>query len=81
MEANYIIELEFDIGDETYIVGVTEWDPYIPAVVSYRPEYSYPSEGGTSDWVLFDPEGGPVPELTDADRRRIDRMVFEALVD
>lgn len=79
--SDYIIELEVEIGGEAYTVGVTEWEPYIPAVVSYRPEYSYPSEGGTADWVVFDADGGPPPVMTQAIRDRIDRMVFEALMD
>ena len=53
----YIAEIESTVAGIPCLIGVIDWEPYVPAKVSGPPEYCYPSEGGCGEWEVLDQIG------------------------
>jgi hypothetical protein len=79
----YIAEIESRVAGIPCLIGVLDWEAYVPAKVSGPPEYCYPSEGGCGSWEVLDRRGRKAPwlerKMTAADERRIEQDVFEAM--
>jgi hypothetical protein len=79
----YIAEIESRVAGIPCLIGVLDWESYVPAKVSGPPEYCYPSEGGCGSWEVLDRRGRKAPwlerKMTAADERRIEQDVFEAM--
>ena len=78
-------DIETTVAGIPAILRVTYWEPYVPAQVSGPPENCWPAEGGYGDWDVLDRNGRPAPwleaKITDAERRRLDRLVFKHMED
>ena len=78
-----LVEFEDRVAGLPCLIVVTYWEPYVPAKVSGPPEYCYPAEGGCCEWEVRDRRGRPAPwlerKLTDAERERIDQLVFDKM--
>lgn len=79
----YIAEIESRVAGIPCLIGVTDWEAYVPAQVSGPPERCYPAEGGCGSWVVLDRRGRKAPwlerKMTSEDERRIDEEIFEAM--
>ena len=78
---HYIAEIEARVAGIPCIIGVIDWEAYVPAFTSGPPDRCYPSEGGCGSWDVLDRRGRPAPwlerKLTDSDRDRIEQEVFD----
>ena len=54
---HYIAEIESSICGIPCIIGVTDYEGYVPAYTSGPPENCYPSEGGYGDYEILDRKG------------------------
>jgi len=53
----YIAEIEATVAGIPCIIGVTDYEGYVPAYTSGAPENCYPSEGGYGDYEILDRKG------------------------
>ena len=79
----YIAEIESRVAGIPCLIGVIDWEAYVPAYTSGPPDRCYPSEGGCGSWEVLDRRGRKAPwlerKMTPADERRIEQDVFEAM--
>ena len=79
----YIAEIESRVAGIPCLIGVIDWEEYVPAYTSGPPDRCYPSEGGCGSWEVLDRRGRKSPwlerKMTAADERRIEQDVFEAM--
>ena len=82
---NYIAEIEARVCGIPCIIGVIDYEAYVPAYVSGPPENCYPSEGGYGSWEILDSRGRPAPWLEKkmklADHNEVDEIVFNYMED
>lgn len=80
-----IVEIEDRVAGIPCLIGVTYWKPFRLGRMFGPPELCYPDEGGESEWEVLDRRGRPAPwlerKLTDAERGRIDMVVYEYMSD
>lgn len=76
---NYIAEIEGRVAGIPCIIAVTDYEKYIPAYTSGRPEDCYPSEGGCGEWELLDRRGRRAQWLERKvnDDRDIQQQIFD----
>lgn len=76
---NYIAEIEGRVAGIPCIIAVTDYEKYIPAYTSGRPEDCYPSEGGYGEWELLDRRGRRAEWLERKvnDDRDIQQQIFD----
>lgn len=55
--ASYIAEIEHTVSGIPCLIGVIDYEAYVPARVSGPPEYCYPAEGGVADYEILDRKG------------------------
>lgn len=76
----YIAELDYEIDEIPCVIGVTHYEPYVPAYISGPPEDCYPDEGGYSEWEVLKLSGRPYPwlenRMTDEIISHINEFVF-----
>lgn len=74
-------EFEHSINGILCIIRVTDWEPYLPAIIRADPGDSHPAEGGWGEWEILDLDGRPYPELesviTEEERARLNRTIFQ----
>lgn len=79
----YIAEIESRVAGIPCLIGVIDWEAYVPAYTSGPPDRCYPSEGGCGSWEVLDRRGRKAAwlerKLTSADERRIEQEVFDAM--
>ena len=79
----YIAEIESRVAGIPCLIGVIDWEGYVPAYTSGPPDRCYPSEGGCGSWEVLDRRGRKAPwlerKMTAADERRVEQDVFEAM--
>jgi len=79
----YIAEIESRVAGIPCLIGVIDWEAYVPAYTSGPPDRCYPSEGGCGSWEVLDRRGRKAPwlerKMTPADERRVEQDVFEAM--
>lgn len=79
----YIAEIESRVAGIPCLIGVIDWEAYVPAYTSGPPDRCYPSEGGCGSWDVLDRRGRKAAwlerKLTAADERRIEQEVFDAM--
>lgn len=63
MTTYYIAEIESRVCGIPCIIGVVDYEAYVPAYISGPPENCYPSEGGEGDYEILDRRGRPAPWL------------------
>ena len=54
---HYIAEIETTVCGIPCIIGVTDYEGYVPAYISGLPENCYPAEGGYGDYDILDRKG------------------------
>lgn len=54
---NFIAEIEHTVCGIPCLIGVIDYEPYVPAYISGPPENCYPAEGGTADYEILDRKG------------------------
>lgn len=79
----YIAEIESRVAGIPCLIGVIDWEAYVPAYTSGPPDRCYPSEGDCGSWEVLDRRGRKAPwlerKMTAADERRVEQDVFEAM--
>ena len=79
--AKYIAEIDHEIDGIPCIIGVIEYEPYVPGYISGPPENCYPDEGGISYWELLKVTGQPYSwlnkQLSNKDISDIEDVIFE----
>lgn len=82
---SYIAEIEARVCGIPCLIGVIDYEAYVPAKVSGPPEYCYPSEGGYGDWEILDQRGRPAPwlakKMTAKDHDEVDEIIFNHMED
>jgi hypothetical protein len=74
-----IAEIETYVAGIPCIIGVTDYEAYVPAYISGPPEYCYPSEGGYGDYILLDRKGYRAKWLERKLNDRIERDIQEEI--
>jgi len=78
---HYIAEIEHRVCGIPCLIGVTDYEAYLPAYISGPPDRCYPSEGGCGDWEILDTRGRPAPwlakKMTAKDEDSVNEAVFE----
>lgn len=75
----YIAEIESRVCGIPCIIGVTDYESYVPAYISGPPENCYPAEGGSGDFVILDRRGRPAPWLERKMSAKDEQEVQEAI--
>jgi len=74
-------QFEHSINGILCIIRVTDWEPYLPAIIRADPGDSHPEEGGCGEWQILHLNGQPYPELesemTGEDLVALEHTVFE----
>ena len=82
---HYQAEIESTVAGILCIIGVIDWEAYVPAYTSGPPDRCYPSEGGCGSWEVLDRRGRKAPwlerKLNRDECRRIDTEVAEYFQD
>jgi hypothetical protein len=83
---NHIDAIEIRLRDDEYEIGVTSYEPYVPAVLGGLPENCYPAEGGVGEYEILQGGTRAVAEdgasyldecLTDEEDDYIQEKIFE----
>jgi len=78
---HYIAEIESRVAGIPCLIGVIDWEAYVPAYTSGPTDRCYPSEGGCGSWEVLDRRGRKAAwlerKLTDKDTSRIEQEVGE----
>lgn len=74
-----IAEIETHVAGIPCIIGVTDYEAYVPAYISGPPEYCYPSEGGFGGYILLDRKGYRAKWLERKLNDRIEREIQDEI--
>ena len=76
----YIAEIEARVCGIPCLIGLVDYEAYLPAYVSGPPDRCYPAEGGSGSWEILDSRGRPAPWLEKKmkldDHNEVDEIVF-----
>lgn len=56
-KTDYIAEIETTVCGIPCIIGVTDYEEYVPAYISGAPENCYPADGGYGEYDILDRKG------------------------
>lgn len=77
---SYIAEIEARVCGIPCLIGLIDYEAYLPAYVSGPPDRCYPAEGGSGSWEILDSRGRPAPwlekKMTAKDHDEVDEIVF-----
>ncbi len=78
---SYIAEIEHRVCGIPCIIGVTDYEGYMPAYTSGLPENCYPAEGGSGEFEILDRKGYRAKwlekKLTARDEDAIQELIYE----
>lgn len=80
MSRRYIAEIEHRVCGIPCLIGVTDYDSYVPAYTNGPVERCYPAEGGTGDYEILDRRGRPAPwlerKMSGKDEEEVQEAIF-----
>ena len=82
---HYIAEIEHHICGIPCLIGVLEYEGYVPAYINGPPENCYPAEGGYGEYEILDTKGRPAPwlekKMTAKDEAAVQEAIFNYMED
>ena len=75
----YIAEIETTVCGIPCIIGVTDYEGYVPAYISGAPENCYPAEGGYGEYDILDRKGYKAAWLERKITSRVESEIQESI--